>query len=751
MDDVDEISSLLAQDPPPGYQATPSSLHRRQSQPSLSAPKKQNRSSPCPTPSTNTGNPSLDAVFFRRFLRILRILFAPPKSPEDSASLLPIYLSLIVACLLFELIVWRIGIATASFYSTLIERDLKGFLKTVLECFLLYVAVSMMKGLVQFVHGIMGIRLRRRLTLLMHAAYTASAEALYEIAVLRVPPPPNPMTGSVEPLVGTSASPSTSTTRTRKLLSFISQLFRKPSPDVSSATPSTLASGHASPISTSSSYHTFEAISPTATSSVETSLPSPTAPRPPPLLADNPDQTITQDVDKLGEQLRRILESLVIDPFLIIYYTYQTYALARSPLGPLIIYLYFILSALTCRLAMNPLIPLIYRKERAEGDFRFVHVHLRTHAESVALMGGHEAERGRLNAFLERVLGLQRRVLDRSVVLKCVTELVNYLGACLAYLVIAVPVFDGTLDGVPPGELGAIVAKNLFLTLYLIYRFTMITDLSDRFSDIAGFTARIGHLLEVMETASSTPKTASPVFPPGPTSPLSLEPTTDPLLTVTNLSFTRPAMSSNHLIRNLSFTVHPRLHVVIEGPSGAGKSALLKILAGLWGCKTGGEVVFGVPREDVIFLSQVPYIGPDGRCPSDLPLIISPTDVESTGETTSTHEDVLDQLSYPSTRISLSVATFALNVVGLTHLLDGGTPLSTLSQGERQRLAFARVLVRNPKLVFMDEATSNVDVEMEGRMWRELLRKERGVTVVAVGHREVQGLEGAVRVKVPRL
>ncbi|CAG8773662.1 3936_t:CDS:2, partial [Racocetra persica] len=83
---------------------------------------------------------------------------------------------------------------------------------------------------------------------------------------------------------------------------------------------------------------------------------------------DNPDQRITQDVDKFAESLRVICEEIIISPVLIAYYTYLTWVFSGY-LGPLMIYMYFIFGIIGSRFLIVPLVNLVFMKEFHEGNF----------------------------------------------------------------------------------------------------------------------------------------------------------------------------------------------------------------------------------------------------------------------------------------------------------------------------------------------------------------------------------------------
>lgn len=94
---------------------------------------------------------------------------------------------------------------------------------------------------------------------------------------------------------------------------------------------------------------------------------------------DNPDQRITQDIDRFCKQFSQIIASLIISPFTIAYYSYQCYSSAGY-VGPLSIFGYFLVGTLINKLIMSPIITLVVKQEKLEGDFRFKHMQVCNHS-----------------------------------------------------------------------------------------------------------------------------------------------------------------------------------------------------------------------------------------------------------------------------------------------------------------------------------------------------------------------------------
>ncbi|MDT5181694.1 MAG: vitamin B12/bleomycin/antimicrobial peptide transport system ATP-binding/permease protein, partial [Mycobacterium sp.] len=168
------------------------------------------------------------------------------------------------------------------------------------------------------------------------------------------------------------------------------------------------------------------------------------------------------------------------------------------------------------------------------------------------------------------------------------------------------------------------------------------------------------------------------------------------------------------LVQALDVRLDPGESVVITGPSGSGKTTLLESLAGLWP-HAAGRVRFPVEERDVMFVSQLPYI-PLG--------------------------DLGAVTSYPRREGEVDPGRIqqALLKVALPHLIIRINEIKdwakVLSVGEQQRIAFARILLTAPRVVFLDESTSALDEGLEMTLY-QLLRAELPDTIlVSVSHRE---------------
>lgn len=181
-----------------------------------------------------------------------------------------------------------------------------------------------------------------------------------------------------------------------------------------------------------------------------------------------------------------------------------------------------------------------------------------------------------------------------------------------------------------------------------------------------------------------------------------------------------------HVLKDLSLFVKEGEFVAITGRSGSGKSTLLYQL-GLLDYPNSGTII--IDRTDVSILDEEDRVGfrlkELGYVFQDYALVPELTAVEN--------------VSVPLLMQGLSIkeahklALEALKRVGLEHRLDN-LP-SQMSGGEQQRVSIARAIGHNPKIIFADEPTANLDAETADSVLQTFLDLHKlGQTIVMVTH-----------------
>lgn len=198
----------------------------------------------------------------------------------------------------------------------------------------------------------------------------------------------------------------------------------------------------------------------------------------------------------------------------------------------------------------------------------------------------------------------------------------------------------------------------------------------------------------------------------------------------------RYASGEPWVLRNCNLTIEPGESVAIVGASGCGKTTLLKLLLGLLTPTEGGIYIDGVPLPKV---GMEQYRRIIGAVMQDDQLFAG-----SIGDNIAFEDEGQDEVRVQeAAKLAAVHADIAAMPMGYNSLIgDMGT---TLSGGQKQRVILARALYRKPRLLFLDEATSNLDVERE-RLVNDAVRKLE-LTRVIVAHRP-ETIDSADRVLV---
>lgn len=194
------------------------------------------------------------------------------------------------------------------------------------------------------------------------------------------------------------------------------------------------------------------------------------------------------------------------------------------------------------------------------------------------------------------------------------------------------------------------------------------------------------------------------------------------LLEATGLTYHFP--TSGHGIDNVALRLRAGTLTVVTGRIGAGKTTLLRVLLGLLPKEAGDITWNATPVTD----PAVFFVPPHSAYTPQAPRLFSET----------LRDNVLLGLSTEAVNIPAAVhaAVLARDIAGLEHGLDTvvGTRGVKLSGGQAQRTAAARMFVREPELLVVDDLSSALDVETERLLWERLFARP-DATCLAVSHR----------------
>jgi ATP-binding cassette, subfamily B, bacterial len=184
--------------------------------------------------------------------------------------------------------------------------------------------------------------------------------------------------------------------------------------------------------------------------------------------------------------------------------------------------------------------------------------------------------------------------------------------------------------------------------------------------------------------------------------------------------------AGEYVLKGVSATIEPGQTVALVGPSGAGKTTLTSLIPRLYDTTTGAVRIDGT---DVRHLTQTSLHRAIGVVSQDPHLF---------------HDSVVDNLRYARPDATDEQVEAACRAAQIHHVIaalpDGyrtvvGERGYRLSGGEKQRLAIARMLLKDPAIVILDEATSHLDSENEALVQQALTTALAGRTAIVIAHR----------------
>lgn len=422
---------------------------------------------------------------------------------------------------------------------------------------------------------------------------------------------------------------------------------------------------------------------------------------------DNPDQRISEDLEKFPTATL----TLFLGPFKILHsilqvsmFGYILWDLSHYFIFSVgswhgyipgylfwVVFLYASIGTWLISRLGKKLPQLNYQQQHYAADFRFSLVRMREASEQISLYRGEPIEQGLFSGLFDRIFGNFLNIISLKARLTGFQKVYAYLSYYTG-LMISIPFY-----------LAKAFQLGTMMQISSAYNsveggFSAFLESFSEFSDWRSVVHRLAELTRAIEKLDQSH--ASKIL---------MTEHADHVVKVKNLKLELPTGQSLLPEINLSLTAGQRL--LITGPTGIGKSTFLRALAGLW---FYGEGQIHLPEQaKLLFLPQKPY----------LPL-----------------GSMKDLLLYPQ-QVTIDDQSI-IDVMTLCHLEKFKSEINEvknwaheLSLGEQQLIAFARIFLCKPAVIFLDEATSALDEKTECYLHEQLRIRLPHAIVLSIGHR----------------
>jgi putative ATP-binding cassette transporter len=340
----------------------------------------------------------------------------------------------------------------------------------------------------------------------------------------------------------------------------------------------------------------------------------------------------------------------------------------------------------------RPLIAQNFMQQRFEADFRFGLIRIRENAESVALYRGEPQEHAYLNSRFARIRENWWDIMRTTKRLNVASTFYEQFALIFPFLVGAPRYFGGAIKLGGLMQIASAFGQVQTALSWFIEAFSSLAEWKASVNRLAGFHATVD-AARAIESGIDVERNGADA------------------LRIENLTLSLP--SGTALNHPLSAAIEGGQRILVAGPSGCGKSTLFRAIAGIWPYGDGGVEI--PQSSSLLFLPQRSYL-PIGTLRA--------------------------ALSYPAAEDAYANEAILAGLAScrLSHLAprldDVDNWSQRLSPGEQQRLAFVRVLLIRPDMVFLDEASSALDSETEAAMYRLLTDELPDAAIISIAHRE---------------
>ncbi|HHF3827119.1 TPA: ABC transporter ATP-binding protein/permease [Haemophilus influenzae] len=413
-------------------------------------------------------------------------------------------------------------------------------------------------------------------------------------------------------------------------------------------------------------------------------------------LPDNIDQRIEQDAREFITSTVQIVRGIINSVLTTIEFTIILWSLSgiltlfgfNIEKGVVFfIYAFIIFATFMSVWIGRPLIKLNFTKEKLNGDYRYSLIRVRDNAESIAFYNGEPKEQTFLQHQFRQIIHNRWSIVLKMLGLNSFNSGVTRVAKLLPLMLQAPRFFSGQIK---LGDMHQTVqAFNRLMTALSFFRlfYEQFTLYQARLNRLYGFITKMD---ELDKQNFYHPFHCS--------------------RRVALKNFGIKDVQGNILLNNLNINLENGDALLIQGASGTGKTSLLKAIAGIYPFETIG--IAEHPCMGSLFLPQRPYM-PQGTLRE---AICYPNINPSHAELEQTMKDC-----------ALGKYIHALNVKNDWQAI--------LSPGELQRVAFIRILLTKPDVVFLDETTSALDETTEHLLYQTIKARLPEMIILSVGHR----------------